>query len=120
MLDENSAALLAAINNACPDGGFVILEESELKRALKEGEDVSRGVAYLEEKKLIELRYAEDGTYCVRTMPAGRSYAERTAYERRERVRTRRETLFFAFLGSFAGGLLAALCGLFAGVLLRV
>ena len=117
MLDENSAALLAVINNASAGGGFVILEEGELGRALKEGSDVEKELAFLEEKKYIELRYAEDGTYCVRTMPAGRCYAERSQSERREKARGRREALLSSFFGGLAGGALGALFAFLLGVI---
>ncbi len=121
MLDECSAALLAAVNDACVGGGFIILEERELLRAFPGGEgDVGKTLAYLADKKLIELRYAEDGTYCVRTMPAGRSYAERTEREKREREKSRRDLLLWSFCGSFLGGALVALIGTLLGVLLHV
>ncbi len=120
MLDESSAALLAAIIGACPGGGFVILEEEELRRAMPRGADVAKSLSCLEERRFIELRYAEDGTYCVRTMPAGRSYAERSEAENSERRRARRETFRYAFWGSFAGGSLGAVLLLLFEVLLRV
>lgn len=121
MLDEKSEAVLTAVNGLCADGGFKIIEERELLRLLPaETENVGRILSFLEEKRFIELRYAEEGTYCVRTMPAGRSYAERTAYEKTERGRSRRETLLCAALGAMLGGAAVSLIALLVGLFLRV
>lgn len=109
MLDENCAALLAAINGACIGGGFKIIEEQELARCLPEEGNIVRMLSQLEEKKLIELRYAEEGTYCVRPMPAGRTFAERVQREKFEARRSRREVLVCAVLGAFFGAFTAAL-----------
>lgn len=120
MLDAGSAAVLAAVNEACRGGEFVILEEAELSRALPYGEDVGKILSYLEEKRLIEVRYAEGGTYCVRTMPAGRSYTEYSAREQSERTKSKRGLFLWAFSGSLAGGVLGALFATALEVLLRV
>lgn len=121
MLDEKSEEILSAVNDLCGGGGFKIVDEEDLRRALPAGEgDVGRILSFLEEKQLIELRYAEEGTYCVRTMPAGRSYAERSRLELCERERSRRDVLFYAALGAFLGSFVAALLSFLAGVVLHV
>ena len=120
MLDEKSTAMLSAINELCPGGGFKIVEEQELARAFPDGGDVARTLAYLEEKRLIELRYADEGTYCVRTMPAGRSYAERSLREKEEQEKSRREGFFVSFFGAFLGGAAAALLILLVELIFRV
>lgn len=121
MLDERSEALLSAVNGLCPDGGFKIVEEQELARSVPmEAGDVGRLLSYLAEKDFIEIRYAEAGTYCVRTMPAGRSYAERSAYEKAERARGRRDTLLYSAFGAFIGGVLVSLLALLIGLFFRV
>lgn len=108
MLEENACAMLAAVNEACRGGGFKIIEEDELARVVAK-EDVPKTLAYLEQKRLIELRYADEGTYCVRTMPEGRSYLERCKRETAERRRGRRELFLYSFFGAAAGGFAAAL-----------
>ena len=121
MLDEKSEAILSAVNDLCGGGGFKIVDEEDLRRALSNGEgDVGKILSFLEEKKLIELRYAEEGTYCVRTMPAGRSYAERSRMEISEREKRRRDVLLYAALGSFLGSFVATALCVLAGVLLHV
>ncbi len=100
--------MLAAVNEACRGGGFKIIEEDDLARIVPK-EDVGKTLSLLEEKRLIELRYADEGTYCVRTMPEGRSYLERVRRENAERERGRRDTVLGAFFGALAGGFAAAL-----------
>ncbi len=110
MLDETSGALLAKLNALCEGGGFKIIESAELCRMLPvEETELSRRMAYLAEKRLIELRYAEEGMYCVRTLPAGRVYAEAAAREARESLKNRRTLFFGAALGAFLGGSLAGI-----------
>ena len=121
MLDERSAAVLAAINGACTGGGFKIMEEEELARSLPEGgEDVEKTLSYLAENRFIELEYAEAGTYCVRPMPAGRAFAAQSAFEQREREKSRLEVLKFSALGAFLGGFAAMLLMGLARLLFRV
>lgn len=96
-------------------GGFQILEEGELSRYLGEGESVPEALARLSEKKFIELRYAEEGTYCVRTMPEGRSYAERIRREERERRGMRRALFTSAFWGGASGGAAVAFLAFLIG-----
>lgn len=109
MLDERSTAVLAAINGACTGGGFKIIDEEELARTLPAGgEDVGKTISFLAENRYIELRYAEAGTYCVRPMPAGRTFLERAEREKRERERSRKDVLLYSALGAFLGGFAAA------------
>ncbi len=109
--------MLAAVNEACRGGGFKIIEEDDLARVVPQ-EEVQKTLAYLEQKRLIELRYAEEGTYCVRTMPEGRSYLERVKRETAERDRSRRAIFWGAFFGAAAGGFAAALIAIAAALLI--
>ncbi len=95
------------------------MEEEELARALPYGEgDVGKILAYLEEKRLIETRYAEGGIFCVRTVPAGRAYPERAERESREEKRSLRDHFLWSFWGSLAGGALITLLALLLEALL--
>ncbi len=121
MLDEGSRALLAAVNGMCERGGFKIIEEGELVRACRlDAETMRQTMALLAEKKLIELRYAEDGTYCVRPLPAGKGYLAREAQEARERGKMHREAFLFGAGGAVLGGALSALFAFVLALLLHV
>lgn len=114
MLDERTSLLLAAINEYCGEGSFKIAEEGELLRRFPaqmgvDGESLRAMLVYLGDRRYIDVRYAEEGEYCVRPLPEGRIYFERTQAERRESRRRRRDGVVFALIGSFAGGFFGAL-----------
>ena len=119
MLDESTRALLSAVNTCCGEGGCKIIDDKELLRFLPTADtsDISSGICFLAEKKLIELNYAEEGTYCIRTLPAGRSYLEREERELLTRLHARRETFFASLLGAFLGGAVAAVIAFLLGAL---
>ncbi len=109
MLDERSSALLAAVNECCGDG-FKIIDEGELGRLCPSAEgEIGQILDQLEARGLIEMRYKEGGLFCVRALPAGRSYAKQEARERGESVRRKRETALYSALGGFSGAFVAAL-----------
>ena len=104
-LDERADALLGRLEALCADGGYHILEQSELPCS---AEETGETLAYLAGQRCVEVRYAEGGTYCLRLLPAGRAYVSRA----RERARLERRRLgrmaAVSFAGAFAGGLLSA------------
>ena len=105
MLDEASEKLLAALAND-PGGGFRVVEEGELCTGLSP-EQFSRSMSLLEAQGLLELRYAEDGAYCLRLLPASRGYIERERSEALRARKNRRDFFLFSMLGAFAGGALS-------------
>ena len=108
MLDELSGELLTALNALADGVGFKVVEEGELLRLVPaSSEELSRRMSYLEDRRLIELRYAEAGEYCVRILPAGRSYGMQTAREQAAQKRSRRDLFLASALGAFAGGALS-------------
>lgn len=112
MLDERASALLEKINTLCGDGGFKIAEEGELLSCLSAGatkEDVKNALRTLEERRYIEIKYAEEGVYCLCPLPEGRLYFQTLKEQRREGVRRRADVLFLSMFGGFFGALLGAL-----------
>ena len=107
-LDERTGALLERLEALCPGGGYHILEESDLAPC-SEGEQTGEMLSYLADCRFLEMRYAENGTYCLRILPAGRAYAAHVREQARETRLRVRKTALYAFLGAFAGGLLGAL-----------
>lgn len=114
MLDKRTGALLFQINALCKEGGYKIVEERELFACFssqsEDREELSRTLAFLQERKYIDIRYAEDGVFCLCPLPDGRLYFENVLRERSEETRRRRSvfllTAFGAFLGSLAGALI--------------
>ena len=84
-----------------------MVEEGELLFGGEDGESIKGMLGFLEDRGYLQLRYAQDGEYCVRILPEGRLYFERAAAERREEVRRSRREALVAFLGALAGGILS-------------
>lgn len=113
MLDEKTGALLAAINERCGEG-YQIIEERELSELLAacggaDKNEIRAMLCFLEAERYVEVRYAEDGLYCVKPLAEGRKYFEQERLQEKSfRVRRRGELLL-----SFAGALLGAFLGTF-------
>lgn len=111
MLDERGSALLEKINGICCGSGFKIFEEEDLLSSFSGGlqqEELKSLLCDLEEKRYIEIRYAEDGVYCLRPLPEGKLYFEALRRQRREGVRRRTDAFFLSALGGFLGSLAGA------------
>ena len=79
MLDKLTAAVLDAVN-AGTEGSYKVMEAGELLSALEGREKtdeagLSNALKYLCERGYIDIRYADKGTYCLCSLPKGRTYA---------------------------------------------
>lgn len=122
MLDERTGVLLEGLSGICGDGGFKLAEEKELLSCLPQTagvgrEELRRILSYLEERHYIEIKYAEEGLYCLSLLPGGRMYLETVRRERRAGTRRRMELFLFSALGALLGSLLAVLSVLLPFVL---
>ena len=107
MLDRRTETLLKKLNERCTGNAFCMVEEGELLSEGEDGESLKGMLSVLEDGGYLQLRYAEEGEYCVRILPEGRLYFERAAAQKYEEVlRGRRETLH-AFFGALIGGILS-------------
>lgn len=111
MLDERTSRLLDKINRLCGESGYKIAEEGELLSSLPQSdeEELSRLLHYLEERRFIDVKYAEEGVYCLCPLPEGRLYFERARGQRLEEIRRRKELFLWSFLGALAGGIFSAI-----------
>lgn len=108
MLDELTGELLSALNTIVEGGGFKIVEQEDILRLVPAtAEEIAKRMSLLEDKRLIDLKYAEAGEYCVRVLAAGRGYGVQAARERQEEKKERRDLFFASLLGAFAGGALS-------------
>lgn len=127
-MDEMREEVLSAVD-AATGGSFKVLDAEELlsgipASACADAEGVADALRALSAEGYIEVRFAEGGTYCLRSLPKGRVYGarlraerERTAEKAKADRRAWRRGLAAVFLtalsGAFAGGCLAgALCAL--------
>ena len=113
MLDEKTGALLSAINERCGEGCYKIMEERELLGGFPRGAvdkaALDAMLSHLADGRYIDVRYAEEGVYCVRPLPEGRRYSEEVRRERTERFLRRRDALLCSLFGALAGGFLGSL-----------
>ncbi len=106
MLDKRTERLLKKLNFLCKSGGYCILEGDEL---LFEGEDddsVKGMLGYLQDRGYLDMRYAEEGEYCLRLLPEGRLYSERENRERSGEKKRLKTLACCSALGAFFGALL--------------
>lgn len=112
MLDGRTSALLEKINELCGGGGFKIAEEGELLSCFSEEisqEQLKQMLSYLAERRYIDVKYAEEGVYCLCPLPEGRLYFETLKEKRREGARRRADAVLTSALGGFLGALVGSL-----------
>ena len=111
MLDERTSRLLQKINILGGESGYKIAEEEELLTCLPLGDkgELARLLRYLEEQRMIDVKYAEEGVYCICPLPEGRLYFQRAREQKYEGVRRKREMFLFSFCGALSGALLGAI-----------
>ena len=118
MLDERTGILLDKINEICGESGYKIAEESDLLSCFPaymkaDAGELKRNLKYLEERRYIDVKYAEEGVYCLCPLPEGRLYFENAREKRYEGVRRRREMFLTTALGAFLGAVFGSLFVLF-------
>lgn len=124
MLDKRTHLLLSRIIQLSSDGSYKVVEEKDLLACFPlklktDGEGLVHMLRFLREHGYIDVRYAEEGVYCLSPLPEGRMYDERIRREREETLKRRAclfvFTLLGAFAGAFAGAYLAAVIALSGG-----
>ena len=119
MLDKKTANVLSIVNDQCKDNNYIIIKNEDITPHLKKrnklsNDDIKNSVNYLAEREYLQLKYAEEGTYCLTMLPKGRLFEE----QQKEKRSTLREeeirnlkflikvgfiTAIFSFLGAVAG-----------------
>ena len=106
MLDRRTGILLQKLNVLCTSAAFCMVDEGDLLFEGEDGDSIKGMLGFLEDRGYLQLRYAEEGEYCVRILPEGRLYSERAAAEMREEIRRSRRELLCAFFGALGGAFL--------------
>lgn len=123
MLDKLTKTVLDVVN-AQTGGAYKVLESEDFLGALPAGlsadeEGIAAALGYLSERGYVDMKYSDRGTYCVRSLPKGRTYAEAQAQSDEAPSAGRRRGGFFpAFLGALLGALAGG--GIVAAVLAAV
>ncbi len=113
MLDKRTHLLLSRIAELCDGGSYKVVEEKELlacfpPKLKTDGEGLVHMLRFLSEHGYIDIRYAEEGVYCLSPLPEGRMYDERMRRERTENRKRRLYLFMFTLLGAFAGAFAGA------------
>lgn len=134
MLNERTSALLQYLNENCKEGGYTIFTEDDFRERLgeeKEGERFDETLSFLQDEGYIAVKYACEGTYCVRPSLRGAEYSRRKEEREREEKthwgdlsrdlsRNLLQSNFFGgFLGGVAGGILSATITLLISLFFR-
>ncbi len=116
MLNGRSLILLQYLETVCADGDFYVLEDSDLKEAFSpldtQAEDLHALLLGLAKEGVIELKYSDRGSHCLRIPPEGREYVGKERERQRTEQNKRRRLFFASFLGAFSANILflAAIC----------
>ena len=106
MLDRRTERLLQKLNALCTSAAFCIVSEEDLLAAGEDSESVKGMLGFLQDRGYLNLSYAGEGEYCVRILPEGRLYFERSAAEIREEQRRGRRESLSAFFGALGGAII--------------
>ena len=111
-MDKLTSAVLGVVNSLT-DGAYKVIDcddfVSALPAKLKTDENgIKNALGYLSERGFIDLRYAERSTYCVCSLPKGRTYGERVLEEKVQRKRALRNQCLFTFSAALFGAFIGA------------
>lgn len=116
-MDKLTSSILAIVNSQT-GGAYKVMEAKDFIDALPEKSKtdetgVSNALQYLSERGFVDIRYSDRDTYCVCSLPKGRTFEESSGAEKtrgRRGVRGQWLGAFFgALAGAFAGSFLAGL-----------
>lgn len=113
MLDKKTLATLKVLCNICENGGYKVIEFNNLINKIpakfkptKEGLD--QNLEYLKSGQYIDIKYAENDTYCLCVLPKSLAILEDKTLENKTISRANKMlilTMFtsgvMAFLGAF-------------------
>lgn len=108
MLDKRTVVLLNKINELSSEGSYKIVDEEELLSCFPakmkvDAEGLRQILSYLKNHRYIDLKYAEEGVYCVCPLPEGRMYFENAKQVKSDSFRRRRDTVLMTAIGAFVG-----------------
>ena len=86
-MDKLTSSILAVVN-AQTGGAYKVMEAKDFIDALPEKTKtdetgVSNALQYLAERGFVDIRYSDRDTYCVCSLPKGRTFEESTGAEKR-------------------------------------
>ena len=115
MLDKNTLTTLKTLCNICEDDGYKVIDYNNLIAKLPakfkvEKDELDQNLEYLQGGKFIDIKYAENDTYCLCILPKARVILEDETLENKTILRANKMlvlTMFASGLMAFLGAFLA-------------
>lgn len=111
-MEKRDSAVLSAINSASPKGETVVIGKDELLSAIPQKEarnleQLAAAVAELIRLNLIEMKYEDDGHYCLSSTPHGRAVGVRHSAEFASEAVNYKKIAVIALISAFIGAFIA-------------
>lgn len=116
-MDKLTSSVLSIVNTQT-DGSYKVIDVKDMIDGLPgklktDATGISNALQYLSERGFVDIRYSDKNTYCVCSLPKGRTYEESVSADKARGKKNFRNqmllTFFGALLGAFVGGGLAGL-----------
>lgn len=114
MLDKRTQTLLNKINEYCPEGSYKVIDKDDFidffpSKQNVDAEAVDNMLKYLAEREYIDIKYSQDDTYCLCSLPKGRVVTESVVLDKKEKKKTTKNYLLIVFLGAFFGAMVGSI-----------
>lgn len=114
MLDLKSQTVLKILIKECKNGGYKIIETSDIISALPEryktdAEGLKNILTYLEHSDCISIKYDDDGVYCLAVLPYAYKMVETKQEQKKKGITLPLKIYIIIFFLSFAASFLGAL-----------
>lgn len=109
MIDTKSKLVLSALAKECGNGGYKIVEISDIIMSLPrhyrmDSEAVKHILTHLERQDIISIKYDDEDVYCIAVMPYGFEILEETKYNKIEKDKNKIwKVILLCFLSAFVG-----------------
>lgn len=117
-LDVRTEKFFELINELCKDGNYKVLEVAEVLEMLPKKynftfEDIQNMLKYLSERDYVDVKFVDEKSLCVASLPKGRLHLENQLKENKTAYAFRR-----LFIGSMIVSGLMAFLGAFVATLI--
>lgn len=106
MLDTLSTKLLEKLNEICYDGNYKVLSKEEVISFLSmynvDENSLDNIVKHLETREFINVKYNNDGVYCLALMPKGRLLDEKSKQDKLEKKKNKKIFTYLILASTFA------------------
>ncbi len=112
MIDIKYLYILKILKNEIPNGNFALIESKDIIASLPNKykldiESISKALSYLERNEFINIKYADDGLYCLCILPKTDQILEKQIETKRKNSKIYWIIILITFFSSFIGSLLA-------------